>query len=201
MMNPSDSQEIDSASNDTLREPVDTAQEQSSSQNMDLADNDTLTQTAKVYKELGDAELAKEEFQNALSFYTEGINVKCKDDQLNIELYRCRWLSNCHLGNVHEAFEDLNRLQEITGTVDTTNNEATLIPKMESDDDTLRETAQVYKELGEVEYDKGEFQNALSLFTQVIDVKCKDDQLNAQLYFARSNTHSALGESVICCPL
>lgn len=63
------------------------------------------------------------------------------------------------------------------------------------------ETAQVYKELGEVEYDKGEFQNALSLFTQVIDVKCKDDQLNVELYFARSNTHFALSESVICCPL
>ena len=57
-----------------------------------------LTEKAKVYKELGDAELAKEEFQNAQSFYTQGINVKCKDDQLNVELYRCRWLSNCHLG-------------------------------------------------------------------------------------------------------
>ena len=57
-----------------------------------------LTEKAKVYKELGDAELAKEEFQNALSFYTQGINVKCKDAQLNVELYRCRWLSNCHLG-------------------------------------------------------------------------------------------------------
>ena len=55
-------------------------------------------ETAKAYKELGDAALAKEEYQNALSFYTEGINVKCKDDQLNVELYQCRWLSNCHLG-------------------------------------------------------------------------------------------------------
>ncbi|XP_020610324.1 tetratricopeptide repeat protein 4-like [Orbicella faveolata] len=140
MMNPSDSQGIDSAGNDALaREPVDTAQEQSSSQNMDLADNDALTETAKVYKELGDAELAKEEFQKALSFYTEGINVKCKDEQLNVELYRCRWLSNCHLGNVHEASEDLIHLQEITGPADTTHNEATLMPEMvESDDDTLR---------------------------------------------------------------
>ena len=63
------------------------------------------------------------------------------------------------------------------------------------------ETAQVYRELGEVERDKGEFQNALSLFTQGIDVKCKDDQLNVELYFARSNTHFVLSESVICCPL
>ena len=64
-----------------------------------------LTETAKVYKELGDAELVKEEFKNALSFYTEGINVKCKDDQLNVELYRCRWLSNCHLGKFTPSSE------------------------------------------------------------------------------------------------
>lgn len=63
------------------------------------------------------------------------------------------------------------------------------------------ETAQVYKELGEVERDKGEFQNAISFFTQGIDVKCKDDQLNFKLYFARSNIHRRLSESVICFPL
>ena len=63
------------------------------------------------------------------------------------------------------------------------------------------ETAQVYKELGEVEYDKGEFQNALSLFTQGINVKCKDDQLNAVLYSQRSYSHFSLGESVICFPV
>ena len=63
------------------------------------------------------------------------------------------------------------------------------------------EIAQVYKELGEAKDDKGELQNALSLFSQGIDVKCKDDRLNAQLYLARSHTHSSLSESVICCPL
>ena len=35
---------------------------------------------------------------NGVSFYTYGINAKCKDDKLNAELYRCGWLSNCHLG-------------------------------------------------------------------------------------------------------
>ena len=63
------------------------------------------------------------------------------------------------------------------------------------------ETAQVCKELGSVEHDKGEFQKALSLFTQGIDVKCKDDELNAHLYLARFTTHYSLRESVICCPL
>jgi len=63
------------------------------------------------------------------------------------------------------------------------------------------ETAQVYKELGEAAQDKKEFQNALSFFTQGIDVKCKDDQLNAQLFFARSRAHIFEGESIICCPV
>ena len=63
-----------------------------------------LTETANVYKELGDAEFAKEEFLNALSFYTQGIDVKCKDDHLNVELYRCRWLSNRHLGEFLTKF-------------------------------------------------------------------------------------------------
>ena len=51
-----------------------------------------------MYKELGDVEFGKKEFKNALSFYTQGIGVKCKDDQLNAELYLCRWLSNYRLG-------------------------------------------------------------------------------------------------------
>ena len=63
------------------------------------------------------------------------------------------------------------------------------------------ETAKAYAKLGLVEYKKGEFQNALSLFTEGIDVKCKDDQMNLGLYMARSLSHSSLGESVICCPL
>ena len=43
-----------------------------------------------MYKELGDAYLAEKQFQNALSFYTQGIDVKCKDDQLNVKLYIAR---------------------------------------------------------------------------------------------------------------
>ena len=59
----------------------------------------------------------------------------------------------------------------------------------------------VYKELGDAELAKEEFQNALSFYTQGIDVKCKDDQLNVELYLARSRLQVSLGESVICCPL
>ena len=63
------------------------------------------------------------------------------------------------------------------------------------------ETARVYNLLGAAEYNKGEFQNALSLITQGIDVKCKDDRVNAMLCFNKFTTHHTLGESVICCPL
>ena len=63
------------------------------------------------------------------------------------------------------------------------------------------ETAQVYNELGDDETDKGEFQNALSFYTQGIDVKCKDDQLNVELYLARAHSQRSLSESVICCEL
>ena len=63
------------------------------------------------------------------------------------------------------------------------------------------ETANAYAKLGLVEHNKGEFQNALSLFTEGIDVKYKDDQVNFRLYMARFLSHSSLGESVICCPL
>ena len=63
------------------------------------------------------------------------------------------------------------------------------------------ETAQVYKELGDAYLAEREFKNALSFYTQGIDVKCKDEQLNVKLYHARSHLQEDLGESVICCPL
>jgi succinate dehydrogenase/fumarate reductase flavoprotein subunit len=57
-----------------------------------------LTETAKVYKQLGDVERGKKEFKNALSFYTQGIGVKCKDDLQNAQLYFARSLSHLLLG-------------------------------------------------------------------------------------------------------
>ena len=61
------------------------------------------------------------------------------------------------------------------------------------------ETAKAYKELGDAKSIQKEFQNALSFYTRGIDVKCKDDQLNVELYLARSHLQESLGESVICC--
>ena len=59
-----------------------------------------LTAIAQVYKEEGNAEYRKKEFRNAASFYTEGIDVKCKDDQLNAILYTNRATSYFCLGEL-----------------------------------------------------------------------------------------------------
>ena len=40
-----------------------------------------------MYSDEGDKEFNKGEFHNAVYFYTEGIKVKCKDDELNSKLY------------------------------------------------------------------------------------------------------------------
>lgn len=56
----------------------------------------------------------------------------------------------------------------------------------------LTATAHLLK--GEVEHEKKDFRNALSCYTDGIGVKCKDDALNAQLYFRRSHSHRHLGK-------
>ena len=53
---------------------------------------------------------------------------------------------------------------------------------------------QLYRGFAEVE--KKEFKNALRFFTGAIDVKCKSDWLNAELYFIRSYWHRLLGEFI-----
>ena len=45
---------------------------------------------AEDYNQEGDARLNKNEFANALDFYTKGIELKCKDDQLNATMYTNR---------------------------------------------------------------------------------------------------------------
>ena len=57
-----------------------------------------FTAIAQVYMQEGDAEYNKNEFRNATGFYTEGINVNCKDEQLNAILYTNRAISNFCLG-------------------------------------------------------------------------------------------------------
>ena len=47
----------------------------------------------------------KDNVKMPLSFCTKGINVNCQDDHLNVELYRCSWLSNCHLDELTQSSE------------------------------------------------------------------------------------------------
>ena len=58
----------------------------------------------------------------------------------------------------------------------------------------LTSIAQVDKEEGNTEHKKKEFRNVLGFYTKLIDVNCKNDQLNAFLHRNRATTHFSLGE-------
>ena len=52
----------------------------------------------EVYKEDGNESYRKRDYYNAVIFYTEGINVKCKDNELNAKLYSNRATANFYQG-------------------------------------------------------------------------------------------------------
>ena len=53
---------------------------------------------AEVYKNEGNNEYKKKNFNNAIYFYTEGIKVSCKDEELNATLYSNRAAARFNLG-------------------------------------------------------------------------------------------------------
>ena len=53
---------------------------------------------AEVYKNEGNDEYKKNNFNNAIQFYTEGIEVNCKDEELNAILYSNRAAARFNLG-------------------------------------------------------------------------------------------------------
>ena len=57
----------------------------------------------------------------------------------------------------------------------------------------LNLTARTHWIKGNIEQ-KSDLKNALSCFTEGIEVNCKDDALNARLYVSRSEIHDSLGE-------
>lgn len=57
-----------------------------------------LLAKAEVFKNEGNDEYRKKNFTNAIHFYTEGIQVKCKDEELNAKLYSNRATANFYLG-------------------------------------------------------------------------------------------------------
>ena len=53
-----------------------------------------------MYNDEGNKEFEKGEFHNAVYFYTEGIKVKCKDDELNAKLYKKRASAYKQIGKI-----------------------------------------------------------------------------------------------------
>ena len=53
-----------------------------------------------MYFEEGNKEYRRKEAGNAVYFYTEGIQVNCKDDMLNAKLYCNRATANFYLGKI-----------------------------------------------------------------------------------------------------
>ena len=53
---------------------------------------------AEVYKNEGNDEYKKRNFNSAIHYYTEGIKVNCKDEELNAKLYSNRAAANSNLG-------------------------------------------------------------------------------------------------------
>jgi len=53
---------------------------------------------AEVYKSEGNDQYQKKDFINAIYFYTEGIKVNCKDEELKAKLYSNRATAHFYLG-------------------------------------------------------------------------------------------------------
>jgi len=58
----------------------------------------------------------------------------------------------------------------------------------------LNLTARTLRIKGEIQEKKNDLTNALSCYTEGIEVKCKEDNLNARLYWMRYWIHQLLGE-------
>jgi len=69
-------------------------------------DEDTLKAIATVYLEEGNKEFRRKEAGNAVSFFTQGIQVNCKDDLLNAKLYSNRATAYFYLRNYQETLND-----------------------------------------------------------------------------------------------
>ena len=53
-----------------------------------------------MYKNEGNDAYKRNDFNNAVHFYTEGIKVSCKDDELNAKLYSNRATAYFYLGEI-----------------------------------------------------------------------------------------------------
>ena len=65
-----------------------------------------MSAIAEVYKSEGNEAYLKEDYSNAIYFYTEGIKVNCKDQDLKAELYSNRAYANLRLGETICTFAE-----------------------------------------------------------------------------------------------
>ena len=59
-----------------------------------------ISVTAETHKNSGNNAFRKDDFVTAINLYTEGIEVKCNDEDLNAKLYNNRASAHYHLGKV-----------------------------------------------------------------------------------------------------
>ncbi|CAH3171857.1 unnamed protein product [Porites evermanni] len=76
-------------------------------------DDDTLKAIAEVYKTEGNEAYLKEDYSNAVYFYTEGIKVNCIDDDLKAKLYSNRAYANLRSGNYIYSLVDAKNATDI----------------------------------------------------------------------------------------
>ncbi|KAL9981281.1 hypothetical protein ACROYT_G009962 [Oculina patagonica] len=79
-------------------------------------DDDNLREKAEIFKNKGNYEYSKKNLSNAIHFYTEGIKVNCKDDELNAKLYSNRAISHLHLGNYENSLRDAKAATDLQPT-------------------------------------------------------------------------------------
>lgn len=61
--------------------------------------SDCITELAAAYKEDGNFNFKCKKYNLAIFSYTEGLKQKCKDDEINAQLYNNRAASNFYLKN------------------------------------------------------------------------------------------------------
>lgn len=76
-------------------------------------DDDCFREKAEAYKTKGNDEYGKKNFINAIHLYTKGIQVNCKDKELNAKLYSNRAIAHFYLGNYHDSLGDAKAATEL----------------------------------------------------------------------------------------
>ncbi|CAH3182477.1 unnamed protein product, partial [Porites lobata] len=65
------------------------------------------TSIAETRKKAGNDAFHKDDFNKAINLYTEGIEVKCRDEDLNAKLYNNRATAHYRLGHYHDCLGDV----------------------------------------------------------------------------------------------